>query len=180
MLERTIYSLGDPGTFDITDKDDPLYYLARIAHEQSVDRYNLNADGFAYRQDEGSDFSSVATAWDTFAGNLESWFASAVASSEEGWTIPAIPTLPTLPSDPMSGIILQIIFRVGVRILADWLRKKLDPDTTAKEVAQTIRKSFLDDDGNPIMRELQHTPIRIILNRVGEYQDVFYSDLDEP
>jgi hypothetical protein len=179
MLTEPIYSLGNPGTFDITDKDDPLYYIARIAHEQSVDRYNLNDEGFEYRQDEGTDFSTVATAWDTYLSSLDTWYTSAVAASNAGSSIPAVPTLPTLPTDPLTNIVLQIVFRVAVQIGITWLKKKLDPNTEAKELSAILKKAFLDGDGESLLYVIQNTPLEIVISRHGEYQDFFYSDRPE-
>lgn len=179
MLTKAIYTLGNPGTFDITDKDDPLYYIARIAHEQSWDRYNLDDEGFEYRQDEATDFTGVASAWDTYLSSLDTWFTSAVAASNAGTSVPAVPTLPTLPTDPLTNIVLQIVFRVIVQICITWLRKKLDPDTEAKELSAILKKALLDGDGESLLYVIQNTPLEIIFSRHGEYQDFLYSDRPE-
>lgn len=57
MREVTAYSLGNPGTFDITDKNDPLYYIARFNHEMSVNLYNLQQAGWEFRQ--GTDLDGL-------------------------------------------------------------------------------------------------------------------------
>lgn len=179
MLTKAIYTLGNPGTFDITDKDDPLYYIARIAHEQSWDRYNLDDEGFEYRQDEATDFSGVATAWDTYLSSLDSWYTSAVAASNAGTSIPAVPTLPTLPTDPITNIVLQIVFRVIVQITVTWLRKVLDPATEAKELSKILKDALLDGSGESLLHLLRSVPLEIIFSRQGEYQDFLYTDQPE-
>jgi len=179
MLSCDVYSLGDPGSFDITDKDDPMYYLARLAHEQSENLYNLNTEGFEFRQDEASDFSTIAGSWNTFGADMNTWFTNAVAASEAGTTVPAIPTLPTLPTDPVTGIVLQILFRVAVSVLGNWLKKILDPDTSAKELTQLLKAALLDSEGNSLFYLLGNTPLEIVLSRIGEYQDFLYSDTPE-
>jgi hypothetical protein len=65
-VEVSLYSLGDPGTFDITDKDDPMYYVARFNHEMSVNFYNLQQAGWEFRQ--SSDKELVDTLFDGLIG----------------------------------------------------------------------------------------------------------------
>jgi hypothetical protein len=52
MVAVDLYSLGNPGTFDLTDKDDPMYYVARFNHEMSVNFYNLQTAGWEFRQSD--------------------------------------------------------------------------------------------------------------------------------
>ena len=92
MLEETVYSLGNPGTFDITDKTDPQYYIARFSHEMSVNFYNLNQAGFAWRQGTQADFGSIETSFDSLMSDVETWFDSAVSASMDDETIPSLPT----------------------------------------------------------------------------------------
>lgn len=174
-----VYSLGNPGTFDITDKDDPMYYVARYAHEQSVNLYNLNQEDFEFRQDEMTDYTAIKTQWSTFESAMNTWFVDAVAASNAGNSVPAIPTLPTLPTDPVTGIIVQILFRVVCSVLGNWLKKILDPDTSAKEMTALLKKALLDGEGESLMYLLGNTPFELIVSRTGEYEDFLYSDKPE-
>lgn len=179
MLEETIYSLGAPGTFDITDKTDPLYYIARFSHEMSQNFYNLQTEGFVWRQDESSDIASIISDFDTYATSLESWFTSAVAASNDDLPIPAPPSVPALPGSPLLGIILSVLVRILIRIFVDWLRKKLDPATEALEIARVLKKALLKQgptEEYSLVELLANTPLEIILSRIGEYQDYLYSD----
>ncbi len=176
MLESTVDSLGNPGTFDITDKDDPQYYIARFSHEMSLNFYNMETAGFVWRQSENSDFSSLITSFDTYAGLLETWFTTAVAASGNDLPIPAPPSVPALPGSSLPDILIGILMRIGIRVLVDWLRKKLDSGTDAKEITSVLRKGLLLP--NPangdisILELLVNTPTEIIISKFGELQDV--------
>lgn len=176
MLAETIYSLGNPGTFDITDKDDPMYYVARLAHEISVDRYNLNDAGFEYRQDELSDFTSIASDWDTWVIAIQGWLDAAVIAQEAGTTVPAIPTIPSIPSDPVSAIAIQLLFRIAGALITSWLKKRFEGGTDTGELVHLLGKALLDGDGESLLYLLHAVPLEIIFNRQGEYQDFLYSD----
>lgn len=178
MLEIDVYSLGDPGTFDITDKTDPMYYVARYNHEMSKNLYDMDQAGFKWRQDEASDISGIMSDFDTYGNSLETWFTTAVAASNDELPVPAPPTLPTLPSNPISGIIVSILTRLAIRIVVDWLRKKLDPDTESKEIAQILKKGLIGVAGGTeysFIELLQNTPLEIRINKKSEFEDITYT-----
>lgn len=177
MLESTVHSEGNPGTFDITDKNDPQYYIARFSHEMSVNFYNLETAGFVWRQSENSDFSSLITSFDTYAGLLETWFTTAVAASGNDLPIPAPPSVPALPGSSLPQILIGILLRIGIRVLVDWLRKKLDSGTDAKELTAVLRKAFIgeiDSTEYPLIELLADVPLEIILNKFGDFQDIVF------
>lgn len=179
MLSEAVYSLGNPGTFDVTDKTDPMYYVARYSHELSVNLYNLQQEGFQWRQEEDTEYDSLTTALDTYGADIADWFTSAVAASNDGLPIPAPPSIPALPGGPLPSIIISLLVRIVVRILVDWLRKKLDPNTEAKEIAQMLKKIFLDADEESLMYLLQSQPLEIMFSKYGDYQDFLYADQPE-
>ena len=182
MLETTVYSLGNPGSFDITDKTNPLYYIARFSHEQSKILYDLNQLGFVFRQSEDTDIQDIKDDFALYASSLETWMTTAVAASNDGLPIPAPPTLPTLPGNPLPGIIISILFKIAIRIFVDWLRKKLDPNTEAKEIAQVLKAALIGNTGGddfPLIEMLGNTPLEIIFSKLNEYQDFLYSDRPE-
>lgn len=178
MLSQTVYSLGNPGTFDITDKDDPQYYIARFSHEMSRNFYNLQTAGFDFNQMENADYSSFEDAFDTYRTTLSTWFDTAVQDSMDGDPIAAVPALPDLTtlipwlgSNPWVTFLLKVFLDIVIR----WLRKKLDSDTDAKEITQVLRQAFIGESGGSeysIMELLASLPIQIIINERGEYQDV--------
>ena len=61
MIEIPIYSLGSPPAFSVpTSQAD--YWLQRICHEASVDRYNANTAGITQKVATSSDISTLNTA----------------------------------------------------------------------------------------------------------------------
>lgn len=148
MKSRAIASLGDPGAFTLTDKDNPLYYIARFSHEMSMNFRNLNLDGFEFKQPENSDFNNVETAFDTYGNNLDTWFENAVQASEEYEEVPALPTIPDftdiipwLAANPWLAFLVKIAIRIGLT----WLKKKLDPNTSGTEVAKVLKEIFIGE-----------------------------------
>lgn len=175
MLESTVNSLGDPGTFDITDKNDPQYYIARFSHEMSANFYDLAQSGFVWRQSENSDYSALVTSFDTYAGLLETWFTTAVAASGNDLPIPAPPSVPALPGSSLPQILIGILMRIGIRVLVDWLRKKLDSGTDAKELTAVLRKALIgeiDSEEYPLVELLANKTVEIIITRAGDFQDI--------
>lgn len=175
MLESTVDSLGNPGSFDITNKDDPQYYIARFSHEMSLNFYNMETAGFVWRQSENSDFSSLIASFDTYAGLLETWFTTAVAASGDDLPIPAPPSVPALPGSSLPDILIGILMRIGIRVLVDWLRKKLDSETDAKELTAVLRKALLgeiDETEYPLIELLANRATEIIISRAGDFQDI--------
>jgi hypothetical protein len=176
MLTSTVYSLGDPGTFDITDKDDPLYYVARYSHEMSVNLYNLSEEEFEYRQSEIADYSDFTDAMDTYTGAFITWLEGAVAAQENETAVPALPTLPTLPSLPIPGIVTQIMIRIVLQLIGNYIKKRFDGGTATGEMVALLKKALLDSSGDSLLYLLHAVPIEIILSRIGEYQDFLYTD----
>lgn len=179
MLEEDIYSLGDPDTFDITDKDDPQYYIARFSHEMSVNFYNLETAGFVWRQSEDTDFSALISSFDTYAGLLDTWFSTAVADSAAGDPITAPPSVPALPGESLPQILIGILIRIGIRILVDWLRKKLDSNTDAKELTAVLRQALIGENGSseefPLLELLAKVPLEVLLTKRGDFEDLSFA-----
>lgn len=185
MLNATVYSLGDPGTFDIVDKDDPQYYIARLSHEMSENLYNLQTAGFDFKQMENSDFASFENAFDTYRTNIAAWFDTAVQDSMDGDPIESVPAIPDITdiipwigSNPWVAILVRVIIDVGIR----WIRKKLDSDTDSKELTQVIRQAFIgeiDSTEYPLMELLANIPIQVIISQWGQLQDVMLNNYTE-
>ena len=182
MLDITVYSLGSPGTFDIVDKDDPQYYIARLSHEMSVNLYNLQTAGFDFKQMETTDYASFEDAWDTYRTNIAAWFDTAVQDSEDGdpiASVPAIPDIttiiPWLGQNPWIAFLARVVIDVGMR----WLRKKLDSTTDATEIAKVLRQALIgeiDSTEYPLIELLASIPIEIILSKWGDLQDLVVTD----
>ena len=180
MKETSVFSLGDPGTFDITDKTDPLYYIARYAHEQSKNLYDLQQASFRWEQDEDSDVVDIRDAFETFSSDLDDWFVTAVAASNDGLPVPAPPATPALPGKTITDIVITIIWRIGIKILVNWLKKKLDPDTESKEIAQILKKGLIGEAGGTeysFIELLQNMPLEIIITQGAEVQDINFDPM---
>ncbi|MEE9396115.1 MAG: hypothetical protein V3V31_03790 [Methylococcales bacterium] len=181
MLSQTIYSLGDPGTFDITDKDNPQYYVARLSHELSENLYNLQTAGFDFNQMENSDYASFETAYDTYLTTLATWFDTAVQDSMDGDPIAAVPVIPDITAivpwlgqNPWLTFLAKVALDMGIR----WLRKKLDSDTDAKEITQVLRQALIgeiDSTEYPLIELLANIPIEIILSRYGKELSILHT-----
>lgn len=181
MLSQEIYSLGDPGTFDITDKDNPQYYIARFNHEMSENLYNLQQAGFDFNQMEATDYASFEDAYDTYMTTLATWFDTAVQDSMDGDPIAAVPAIPDITTiipwvggNPWLTFLVRVIIHIGVL----WLRKKLDSGTDAKEITQVLRQAFIgeiDSTEFPLIELLSNIPIEIIINKYSDYQDIVMS-----
>lgn len=182
MLSREIYSLGDPGTFDITDKDNPQYYVARLSHELSENLYNLQTDGFDFKQMENSDYTSFENAYDTYRALVVTWFTTAIGDSDAGDPITAVPALPDITSivpwlgeNPWLTFLVNLAIDLGL----EWLRGKLASGTEASEVAQVLKQALIGENGAseefPLLELLAAVPIEIILSKYGDFQDVVVS-----
>lgn len=183
MRDSTVYSLGDPGTFDITDKNDPQYYIARFSHEMSRNFFNLQTAGFKFQQLETTDYSGFEDAFDTITGTIATWFDTAVGQSEAGEDIdnpPALPDLTTLLPVLLGQPWLTFLIKFGIQIVLWWVKKRLDSDTDTAEIAQILRKALLIEDPEEneyaILELLAQVPIEIILSQFGQFQEIFYSD----
>jgi len=180
MREKIVQTLGAPGTFDITDKDNPLYYIARYAHECSLNLYHLNAQSFQWEQPTEAETSSALTSLNTFGAAVATWAATAVADSEAGDPIEALPTLPVLPIFTGPNAIIMNLLQVFIRIGLAWLRQKLDSDTDTSEIAQVLERCFLGKtaggDEYQIIQQLANQPLEINIRDGGGYEDIIYSD----
>lgn len=182
MLSQTIYSLGDPGTFDIVDKDDPQYYIARFSHEMSENFYLLQTAGFDFNQMETTDYAAFENAYDTYLTTLATWFDTAVQDSMDGDPIAAVPAIPDITTivpwlgqNPWLTFLVKVALDMGIR----WLRKKLDSDTDAKEISQVLRQALIGEIGAtefPLLELVANKAIQIILSRDGEFQDLTFSN----
>lgn len=183
MRSQVIYSHGDPGTFDITDKDNPLYYIARYCHECSEDRYELNADGFVYEQLTTAEMANQWNIWGTALATVESWMATAVAASEAGTAIPAVPYIAAPPFINGEGTLTAQVLLYLLKFGLAWLRKKLDSDTDSTEIAQVLKRAFLDEDGSgdeyALIKQMANTPLEIVVSKADGYEDISYADRPE-
>lgn len=178
MLSQTIYSLGDPGTFDIVDKDDPQYYIARFSHEMSENFYLLQTAGFDFNQMENSDYAAFENAYDTYRALIVTWFATAIGESNDGDPITAVPALPDITSivpwlgeNPWLTFLANSVIDLGL----EWIRATLASGTLASEVAQVLKQALIgevDSTEYPLLELLATVPIEIILSRAGEFQDI--------
>lgn len=183
MLKTTVYSLGNPGTFDVTDKDDPQYYIARYAHEMSTNLYNLNQGGFEWRQHAQADFAALETVFDTWFAAIATWLEDAVEDSMAGDPIASLPSVPDFfPTyEAASGevSIWWIIIKLIIYYLLIKLKKDLEGDTDVSEVANILRKALIGENESEeefsFVELLSAQPLQIILNKLGEYQDWLYT-----
>lgn len=175
MKDISVYSLGDPGVFDLSKGAD-MYWTERLSYEFTKMLYDMNTEGFEIRQEEPVDFTDITTDFNDYADDLETWFTTAVAASNAGDVIPAPPSIPALPGSTLPGILISIFLRVFTRIIIDWLRKKLDPDTQALEIAAILKKALLlPDPANgeiAILELLSRIPIEITISEHGDFEDV--------
>lgn len=178
MLSQTIYSLGDPGTFDIVDKDNPQYYIARFSHEMSENFYNLQTAGFDFNQMEASDYAAFENAYDTYRALIVTWFTTAIGESHDGDPITAVPALPDITSivpwlgeNPWLTFLVNLAIDLGL----EWIRGKLASGTDASEVAQVLRQALIgeaDSTEYPLIELLANKTIEIILSRAGDFQEI--------
>lgn len=182
MLSQTIYSLGDPGTFDIVDKDDPQYYVARLSHEISENLYNLQTAGFDFNQMETTDYASFEDAYDTYMTTLATWFDTAVQDSMDGDPIAAVPAIPDITTiipwvggNPWLTFLVRVIIHIGII----WLRKKMERSTDAEEITQVLRQALIGENGEseefPLLELLASKPIEILINKYQELADLVIS-----
>lgn len=180
MKERTIFSQGNPGSFDLTDKDTPGYYIARASHEVSTNLYNLQSDGFKFRQMEDSDITSYKASVLSFLVSLVSWFDNAVAAANEGLPIPECPLVPEIPSEAgIPGVFISLLIKLALDIALQWLEEKLNPNTEALEIARVLKQAFIgeiEEEEYPLIEQMANTPLEIIVSKQGDYQDFLYSD----
>jgi hypothetical protein len=185
MIDLTVYSLGDPGTFDITDKNDPMYYVARLNHELSKNLYNLNTASAKLQQNTTADYGTLETTIDTYLGNVDTWLGSAVAAQAAGSEVPALPTFPDI-FDSLAlaaGIppVLWFVAKLGIQIGMSYLKKRFDSGTDMGELAAAFREAWIgkngEDETYPYLLLMAQRRLEILLNRTGDLESVYY---DEP
>ena len=176
MLEYTVHSIGDPGSFDLS-KGDPMYWTERLSFETTKMLYDMNALGFKLRQAEDSDYVSIEGTLTTYITTFYNWADSAVDASSAGDPIPTSPALPTLPNF-MSGELIALLFKVAIRIIMRWIEKKLESGTEASEIAQVLKKGLIgtiDSTEYSFIELLQNTPLEIRVSLKGEHEDITYT-----
>jgi hypothetical protein len=183
MIGVGIQTLGEPGTFDLTDKDDPLYYTARAAHEVSLNLYHMANAGMLWEQAQTTDITSWRSAMSLWFADLETWLDAAVESQDTGDPVPPLTAFPQLEANFARGFpFVEILYHV-LRYIIVLLVKRYEKGTEVNEIANVLKKAMLDEDLsgnlNPILERLGNTPLEIILSEVGDYQDFLYSDRPE-
>jgi len=183
MRSQVVQTLGSPGSFDITDKDNPLYYIARYCHECSMNLYELNADGFRFEQLEKSEVEIKLQQYSTWRTSLITWFTTAVAASEAGTAIPSLPSTPSFMYIPGGSGLLEYTLNQFIRVAFEWLKKKLDSDTDATEIAQVLKRAFLGEDGSgdeyALIEQMANTPLEIVVSKADGFEDISYADRPE-
>lgn len=180
MRSSTITSLGNPGSFDLSDKDDPLYYIARASHEQSMQFYNLSSNSFEYRQEESTDVGAIQTAFDGYLTSFKAWIDSALTARAEGESIPALPAFAALATAGIPNILIAMIIKFGIQILMEWIRGKLNPQSEdIDELVDVLKRAMLynsdTEDEYAIMSAVADQPIEIMLNNTNNIEDVSFS-----
>jgi len=183
MRSQVVQTLGSPGTFDITDKDNPLYYIARYCHECSMNLYELNADGFQFEQLTVSEVQAWHNTMATYVGSVATWLTSAIAASEAGTAIPAKPyqTASFFMGD--STAVQNQLIKVCIDLCLEWIRAKLDGNTDATEIAQVLKRAFLGEDGEgdeyALIEQMANTPLEIVVSKADGFEDISYADRPE-
>lgn len=176
MLETSVYSLGDPGTFDLI-AGDPMYWTERLSFELSKNLYNLSNGGYKFRQPVAADYTTLETTVNTYITSFATWADSAVDASNDGLPIPVPPTLPTLP-DFLSGEVWAMLIKLGLGILIRWIEKKLESGTEASEIAQVLKQGLIGLAGGEeysFIELLQNTPLEIRVSSKNEYEDITFT-----
>ena len=176
MLQYTVYSLDDPGTFDLT-KGDPMYWTERLSFETTKMLYDMAALGFKFRQAEDSDYVSIEGTLTTYITTFYNWADAAVDASNSGDPIPVSPALPTLPNF-MSGELIALLLKVIIRVIMRWVEKKLESGTEASEIAQVLKQGLIGEVGATeysFIELLQNTPLDIRVSLKGEHEDITYT-----
>jgi len=182
-ITSDVYSLGNPGTFDITDKDNPLYYIARYSHECSKNLYDLEQAGWEFEQTQKSEVVTFKTQTETFVSAVLAWYATAVAASEAGTSIPAVPSPPSFPTGTGCIAFQSYLLRVIIQIALMWIRQKLDPDTDSTEISQVLKRAFLGENGSgdeyALIEQMANTPLEIVVSKADGFEDISYADRPE-
>ena len=176
MLEYIVYSLDDPGTFDLT-KGDPMYWTERLSFEFTTMLYNMETLGFKLRQAEDSDYVSIEGTLTTYITTFYNWADAAIDASNSGDPIPVSPALPTLPNF-MSGELIALLLKVIIRGIMRWIELKLESGTEASEIAQILKKGLIGKVGETeysLIELLQNTPLEIRVSLKGEHEDITYT-----
>lgn len=183
MNKVTVQTTGDIGSFDLTDKSDPLYYIAHFSHTMAKNFYQLNQNSFEWRQNTQTDMNGIETLLDTWMGNIATWFDTAVEDSMEGDPIASIPSPPdfhtTYEATDAGVSVWWLIIKFCLWYVLLRLRKSLEGGTDVTEVANILRKALLstneseEEYSNLIL--LAQQAVRIIISQSGDMQDFLYT-----
>lgn len=182
MKTISVYSLGNPGTFDLIPGDD-MYWTERLSYEFSKMLYDMQTQGFDVRQEEATDYDTLESDLDTFSDSFATWAESAFEASTDGLPIPSPPSVPALPGGPLGGMLISIFLRIIIKLLVRWIEKMLIPDTEGSEIAQILKKGLIDQNASgedySILWNLARQAIHIILTKESIINDVELRDYPE-
>lgn len=176
MLTEAVYSLGDPGSFDL-NPGDPMYWTERFSYECSKNLYNLSIEGFLWRQSETSDATTAENDITAYVADFASWLDNAVSAQEGGTPVPAPPAIPAL-IDFLSGEYVPLLLKLGLSLLVKYLAKRFDSGTETGELADILKKGLIGTIGGTeysFIELLQNTPLKIVISNKGEYEDIEYT-----
>ena len=137
-----------PGTFTY-DETKPTYWTEWLSWWliRMVDV--MVVQGFEFAQEEEDEYDALNTALTTWYASLATWWDDAVDARDAEESIPAIPTLPTLPVEGgVPGIIGGLLQVAKIVTLLAKLRKDLDSTTDSGEVAEILKKAFLQPNNS--------------------------------
>ena len=184
MINVPFETLGDPGTFDLTDKTDPLYYIARFNHECSMNLYAISNASGSYTQITSSDATSLDTDLLAWAGSFSTWLTSAFDAYTDDLPVPAPPSLPSLPFLPIPAVVIEIVARVVFSIIQSWIRRRLAPGTEMEDVTKILMeiKAVLkealiggtDPDEYPLLESVAATPINVSVSKDASFQELTF------
>lgn len=182
MNKVTVQTTGDIGTFDLTDKDDPLYYIAHFSHTMAKNFYQMNQAGMEWRQNTQADMNGIETLLDTWMGNIATWFDTAVEDSMEGDPIASIPTPPdfhtTYEASDAGVSVWWLVIKFLLWYVLIKLRKSLEGSNDTTEVANILRQALLrQNEGGEwysVVELLAAQALHIVLNNDRDYADFLY------
>lgn len=180
MLSVSIYSLGVPPTFSLTGSE-ANYYLERDAYERCYNRYLLATEGFAFTQEESDDWTEWDTDLATYETTFSTWLDNAVSAQTDGLPVPAPPSLPAPPIGVPWWVTAIKLGIAVVKLLLLWDKKRKEAGSDTSELVHMLRQAMMlphpTETGKfiPIMELLANTPLQILVNSSGEFQDFMYT-----
>lgn len=102
MKEVGIYSLGSPPAFSMSTSND-LYTLARLCHEELVDRYNANQQGITLKVAETSDLSTLNTSLLNDFESFTEWWEAFVINKGTEFAVNLLDTAPLITAIATGG-----------------------------------------------------------------------------